>query len=351
MRANRFDGRAWQVVEVDFDASSLRVEADERDSSLPTLCPGLVDIHCHGVAGFDVNERRGADVIRELREQGVEWVCPTTVTASWEELRQAIRSVPPDCPGFAGFHLEGPYLNPVRKGAQRSELMRLPDAEELHGELGEMLDSVRIVTLAPELPGAEAVIRYLYHRGILVSAGHTDATAAVLEAACRAGLRHLTHFYNAMRPFHHREPGCVGFGWASTVICELIYDRVHVSRSAADVLFRLKRPEEVIAVSDGTKLSGLRSGTEETLWGAKARVERGAARREDGSLCGSAVTLVDVFRNLWQDFEDGPERAIRACSLNPRRALGLPAPSLWLLVRKDGEVLEVRTGMLHEPAV
>jgi N-acetylglucosamine-6-phosphate deacetylase len=351
VRCNRFNGKSWQVVEADWDRGEARVVAKGRDSALPTLCPGLVDIHCHGVNGFDVNEGHGAEVVGELRSLGVEWVCPTTVAGPWEELRSAILAVPRDTPGFAGFHLEGPFLNPDRRGAQRAEFLRGPDAEELHRELGELLDAVRIVTLAPELPGAEGVIRYLYHRKIIVSAGHTDATAAILEAASQVGLRHLTHFYNAMRPFHHREPGCVGFGWYSTVACEVIYDRIHVSRSAVDVLFRLKRPEDVIAVSDGTKMSGMAPGAEGRLWGHAVRLERGAVRMEDGSLCGSGVTIVDVFRNLWQDFADGAERAIRACSLNPRRALGLPTPSVWLLVAPDGEILETRAGMLHEPAV
>ncbi len=350
MRANWFDGKRWLVVEASFDAETMTPLDERRDDSLPTLVPGLVDIHCHGIAGHDVNEGGAVETIAELRKRGVEWVCPTTVAAPLERLCDIVEEVPPETPGFAGFHLEGPYLSPAYLGAQPQAHLLLPSAQEFADVLGDLLPKIRIVTLAPELPGAEELIRFLYQSGVIVSAGHTDADKPVMEAAARAGLRHITHLFNAMRPFHHRDPGIVGFGLTSTIVCELIYDRVHVSRLAASLVFVAKRLPDVVAVSDGTALSGSPSGTVGRLWGREVRVEGRAARLPDGRLCGSVTTLPEVFQALWQDFREFPERAVAACSLNPRRALGLPPPEMWVVVGRDGAIEDVLEGNLRQPA-
>lgn len=350
MNANLLDRDGWFVVEADFDAGVVTTVAAGRDESLPTLVPGLVDLHCHGVAGYDVNEGGAVEAIAKLRSLGVEWVCPTTVAAPLERIREIVEEVPPETPGFAGFHLEGPYLSPAYAGAQPKEWLLLPSVEEFISVLGDLLPKVRILTLAPELPGAEPLIRFLYQNGVVVSAGHTDADKRAMEVAVSAGLRHITHMFNAMRPFHHRDPGIVGFGLTSTVTCELIYDRSHVSRLAASLLFAAKRPSDIVAVSDGTALSGSPNGTVGRLWGQEVRVEGGAARLADGRLCGSVATLPEVFQALWQDFRDCPERAVAACSLNPRRALGLPQPEMWVVVSSDGTIADVRDGNLRPPA-
>lgn len=350
MNANLLERDGWFVVEADFDAGVVATVAAGRDESLPTLVPGLVDIHCHGVAGHDVNEGGAVQAMSKLRALGVEWVCPTTVAAPLERIREIVEEVPPETPGFAGFHLEGPYLSPAYPGAQPVEALVLPSVDEFASALGELLPKVRIVTLAPELAGAEPLIRFLYQNGVVASAGHSDADKQEMEAAASAGLRHITHMYNAMRPFHHRDPGIVGFGLTSTVVCELIYDRVHVSRLAASLLFIAKRLSDIIAVSDGTALSGSPNGTVGRLWGQEVRVEGGAARLPGGRLCGSVAMLPDVFQALWQDFREFPERAVAACSLNPRRALGLPPPEMWLVVDGDGGIEDVREGNLRPPA-
>lgn len=350
MRVNWYDGKQWLIVEADFEDKAIRVVGAERDESLRTLVPGLVDIHCHGVVGYDVTEGGTAQMIAVLRSRGVEWVCPTTVAAPLDRLRQIVEEVPAETPGFAGFHLEGPFLSPSYPGAQPETHLRLPSVHEFGDALGDVFPKIRIVTLAPELPGAEELIRFLFQRGIIVSAGHTDANKEVMQAAASAGLRHITHLFNAMRPFHHRDPGIVGFGLTSTLVCELIYDRVHVSRLAASLVFNAKRLSDVVAISDGTALSSMPSGTVAQLWGKEVRLEGRAARLADGRLCGSVATIVDVFQALWQDFRDFPERAVAACSLNPRRALGLPAPEMWLVVGRDGAIEEVLEGNLRQPA-
>lgn len=350
MRVNWYDGKQWLIVEADFEDKAIRAVGAERDESLRTLVPGLVDIHCHGVVGYDVTEGGAAQMIAVLRSRGVEWVCPTTVAAPLDRLRQVVEEVPPETPGFAGFHLEGPYLSPKHPGAQPEMYLRLPSVQEFDDAFGDLLSKIRIVTLAPELPSAEDLIRYLFQRGIIASAGHTNADKEAMQVAANAGLRHITHLFNAMRPFHHRDPGIVGFGLTSTLVCELIYDRVHVSRLAASLVFSAKRLVDVVAISDGTALSGEPSGTVAQLWGKEVRVEGRAARLADGRLCGSIATMPEVFQALWQDFRESPEWAIAACSLNPRRALGLPSPEMWLMVSRDGAIEEVLEGNLRPPA-
>ncbi len=342
------DGKpALMGVEVDFSEGTARWRAPaERE---PYLVPGFVDIHCHGYSGLDVMEGHTELLVSRLRRLGVEWVFPTTVTSDFGNLRSALASVErgESLPGFAGFHLEGPYLSPARAGAQRGEAMRVPCVEEFEEELGGFINQVRIVTLAPELSGAREFISHLVQRGIVVSAGHTDADYATLKEAYGWGLKGMTHFYNAMRPFHHREPGCVGFGLTHPVYLEVIYDRVHVSREALQIVYAVGGSSRVVAISDGTKLGGTAEGTRGEMWGFEVVRSGGAIRFSDGRLAGSAVTIADVFRCLWEDFEGERHVAVMACCVNPRKWLGLPAPRMWLVVSEEGAVREIYEGALH----
>jgi N-acetylglucosamine-6-phosphate deacetylase len=308
------------------------------------LVPGLVDIHCHGYAGLDVMAGEGATMLPLLRELGIEWACPTTVTASWQEIRQALAPLAARPQGFAGVHLEGPFLNPSKAGAQPAGAIRPFDFQEIRRELGDLLPLVSIVTLAPELSGATELIESLTGAGIRVSAGHTDATYEQMASAHRAGLAQMTHFYNAMRPFAHRDPGCVGYGLNQPIECEVIYDRHHVAKPAMEILWRCRGPNQVLGISDGTMLSGLPDGTRTEMWGQEVVKQGGCIRLANGTLAGSAATLADVFANLWQDVS--PEAAIHACSLNPRRALRLPAPELWAKVGPDGRIVGAVEGKL-----
>ncbi|MGI8924659.1 MAG: N-acetylglucosamine-6-phosphate deacetylase [Fimbriimonadales bacterium] len=309
-----------------------------------TLVPGLVDIHCHGVDGFDVMGGEAREVGDALRSRGIEWYCLTTVTASWEDIRRALEAIGAGFPGFAGVHLEGPFINPKRAGAQPEQHVSAPDCDLLERQIGEHLSLLKIVTLAPEMQGALPLVRELVSRGIIVSAGHTDATFAQMEDGFANGVTNLTHFYNAMRPFSHRDPGAVGYGLTRSANCELIYDSVHVSKEAAELLLLCRGPFEVIGISDGTMLSGKSDGAKARMWGHDVEKIDACARLADGTLAGSAATLLDVFTNLWQDF--GPETAIMACSENPRRLLGLAEPEMWLRVAADGQVTDILEGKL-----
>lgn len=286
--------------------------------------PGFVDLHIHGGFGLDVMDARTGEIEElddRLREEcGYDGWLPTTVTCAPEQALAVLESLP-DRPSILGLHLEGPFLSPKHPGAQPPGFLA-----EYPGP-GSPWDAVldhpklRIVTLAPEIPGGMDLLRRLVARGVLVSLGHTDATWIEANEAGIAGARHITHFFNAMRPFHHREVGIIGWGLdPSALSLELIYDRLHVSREAASLLREEMDDGLVIPVSDGTKAIGLAPGTRLTMWGLDCVVGDGDVRlASNGGLAGSAITLLDAYRNLTEDF--GPKPNLWTAS---RVALGLP---------------------------
>ncbi len=340
MNAHVWKDNGWQIQQI---------EASQSVSEPMYLVPGLVDAHCHGAFGLDVMRGESRQIGKTLRQHGVEWFCPTTVTASWDSLETVLNGIQIGEDGIAGVHLEGPFINPKKIGAQPKEFACGPSWEQFQSHLKQHLNKIKIVTLAPELGGADEVVRMLHQNGIIASIGHSDAGFECLERFRGFGLNRMTHFYNAMSGFHHRGAGCVGFGLLRAPRCELIYDRVHVSREAAELLFRSVGIENVIGISDGTAMSGIPDGQPREMWGRQVVNKNGTPRLADGSLCGSGATLLMVFQNLWNDF--GPEAAIKACSQNPRAELGLPEPDLFLLVDSQARLLELRSGNLEPKPV
>ena len=331
----------------DVDLRTMAMEPSDRTAE-GLLVPGFVDVHIHGAFGHDFMTGSASDLLAmadALQKVGYEAFLPTTVTASREAVSEAVAKLPAADGRIEGFHLEGPFISAKHPGAQPKGAIVTPTPE-----WDAVLDDprLRVVTLAPEITGGLELVARLATRlvpdlglhPVIASLGHTDATYAQVREAVEAGASHTTHTYNAMRPLHHREPGTVGAALTlEELTCELIYDRVHVARAAAEVLLRCKGPEGVIAVSDGTMAAGLPAGTEITMWGLDCIVGEGDVRLRDGTLAGSAITLLDAFRNLLHDF--GPEVAIRLCCLNPRRALRMGEPRVWLVMDPEGQVEEV----------
>ncbi len=286
------------------------------------LVPGFVDVHIHGGWGLDfmtASTNQITELSLRLLKEGYESWLPTTVTASADAVMAAINRLP-DHPMIAGFHLEGPFISPDFPGAQPAEFIVTPDPVE--SEWDEILDhpKLRYVTLAPELPHALELTSRLMKRGVIVSMGHSSATYEEARRGFEFGASHTTHTFNAMRPFHHREAGLVGYALMNDAVqTELIYDRLHVSHDAAALLFKFKGPDGIIAVSDSSAATRLDPGQTIEMWGHKAFVGNGDVRLENGTLAGSAITLLDAFRNIASDF--GEEAAIRTCSVNPRAAL------------------------------
>lgn len=296
------------------------------------IVPGFVDVHIHGAFGIDFMTTDATSIITlcdKLKGAGYEAWLPTTVSASVSDVKAALAQIPVH-PMIPGFHLEGPFISPQYPGAQPPSAILDPADAGLEWE--EVFDDPRLklITLAPERPGARELIQRLQRRGVIVSMGHTDATYDQTLAGVDWGVRHATHMFNAMRPFHHREAGAVGAILLQLkIIAELIYDRLHVSRASAEVLIRNKSERGVIAVSDSTMASGMEPGQEIEMWGLKCTVgDKEVRLASNGALAGSGITLLDAFRNLHDDF--GPKTAIQLCTLNPRKLLGMSdAPKVW----------------------
>ncbi len=313
-----------------------RLEAGDVDARDALLVPGFIDIHVHGGAGRYVME--GSDealdaVARHLARYGVTGFLSTTVTGPWELQSQALaaaaRRMERDTTfrgtdgtaAVLGCHLEGPYINPVKKGAQPEQFILPPDIEDLRRNAEPYLHAVRVVTLAPEMPRALDMIRFLVHNGIIPSIGHTNATYAQVCAAIDAGARHVTHCYNAMRPLDSREPGVVGAALArAELTAELIWDNFHVHSASCRALIQAKGPEGVILISDGIPGTGMEDGYQFSLGDLPVIVRDGAARLPDGTLAGSLLTLDRAFHNA-SSFTL-PQRA-RMSSRNAALALGL----------------------------
>ena len=286
--------------------------------------PGFVDLQVNGFAGVDFMRADAADFRRAAEavvQTGVTAFQPTLITASEEDLTRAIGEVPPNDNGAArilGVHLEGPFLSPARLGAHDGANRRDPDLD-----LAERLidaGPVRYMTLAPELPGALDLIRFLRSRGVTVSLGHTDATAEEAAAAFRAGATTVTHLFNAMRPFRHRDPGVVGAALVRPeVVVQLILDGNHVAPETARVAWAAAAGR-IALVTDAIAAAGAGDGSY-SFGDGEVSVDGGVARRADGVLAGSSATMLDAVRNLCA-LGVSPAEALSAASAVPARVLG-----------------------------
>jgi N-acetylglucosamine-6-phosphate deacetylase len=309
------------------------------------LVPGFVDLHIHGAFGIDfmtADLAHTAHLADLLWNVGYEGFLPTTVTGSAADVSKAVANLPAHR-SVLGFHLEGPFISPSFPGAQPAEKIVTPPVGP--SEWDPILEhpSLRLVTLAPEIPRGLELATRLLKRGVRVNMGHTNATYEEARRGYEFGVSGSTHTYNAMRGLHHREAGALGYLLRNDdLFAEIIYDRIHVCRDAADLLFKVKPSSRVVAVSDGTMASGLEPGTKLNMWGIDVVVGVGDVRlASNQALAGSAITLADAFRNLAQDF--GPEVAIRLCCLNPRSYLGMKdPPRRWLELNKEFQVIGSR---------
>jgi N-acetylglucosamine-6-phosphate deacetylase len=287
--------------------------------------PGFVDLQVNGFSGVDFLAA-DADGYRQageaLLETGVTAYLPTFITAPEEQLVDALRALPPggDGPRILGAHLEGPFLSALRLGIHPVAARRNPDVDLLE----RLLDAgpVRLVTLAPELPGATAVIERLLRREVAVSLGHSDATAEQAEAAFELGVRSVTHLFNAMRPFHHRDPGIIGAALARPdVVIQIILDWVHVAPVTAAMVWQAAQGR-VALVTDAVSGAGLDGGTYR-LGDVDVEIRDGVARGATGALAGSTLTVIDAVRNL-HSLGVPFEEAVGAATEVPARVLRLP---------------------------
>jgi N-acetylglucosamine-6-phosphate deacetylase len=288
--------------------------------------PGFVDLQVNGFAGVDFFEA-DADGYRRageaLLETGVTAYLPTFITAPEEQLLAALREVPAraDGPRVLGVHLEGPFLSPLRLGIHPAAARRDPDVDLLERLLA--AGPVRLMTLAPELEGARELIDTLLRHEIAISCGHSDATADEANSAFDAGVRTVTHLFNAMRPFRHRDPGIAGAALArDDVVVQVILDGVHLAPETASVVWRAAWGR-VALVTDSMAGATLTNGAHR-LGGLDIEIRDGVARGSSGALAGSTLTMIEAVRNL-HALGASLEEAVVAATDVPARVLRLPA--------------------------
>jgi N-acetylglucosamine-6-phosphate deacetylase len=262
--------------------------------------PGFVDLQVNGFGGVDFAAADIAGYARAgeaLLECGVTAYLPTLITAPVESLEAALREVPLGAPGprILGVHVEGPFLAPERMGAHTLSSRRDPDPALVERLLA--AGPVRLMTLAPELPGALELIDFLHGRGVRVSLGHTNATAEQADAAFDRGVGTVTHLFNAMRPFRHRDPGVAGAALARRdVIVQLIVDGHHVAPATARLVWSAAGGR-VALVTDAIAGASVGDGRYR-LGDVEVEVRDGSARNHDDVLAGSVVTMIEAIRNL-----------------------------------------------------
>lgn len=300
-----------------------------------TVVPGLVDTHVHGGAGadfFTADPAQTADAVALHRRHGTTTLVASLVTAGPEELLRQVRALARDVRAgvLDGIHLEGPWLSPLRSGAHQTALMREPDPAEIDALLDAGDGTIRMVTMAPELPGALAAIAQLTAAGVVVAIGHTEANYAQTRAAIDAGATVGTHLFNAMRPIDRREPGpVVALLEDPRVTVELITDGVHIDFAIYRMVTKNVGIDRVSLITDAMAATGVADGRY-YLGPLAVEVAAGVARvAGTNTIAGSTATMDQVMRNAVAGsdvpFDEALAIAVAQSSCNPARALGLPA--------------------------
>lgn len=311
-----------------------RSAAESIDLSGNYLAPGFIDLHIHGALGRDTMEAT-PESFRAICDYhatgGTTSLLLTTVTAPITEIvsvLRAVRALAGDIRQIAGVHVEGPFISKAKAGAQRVEFIRDPD-DHLVDQLLAFADVIKIMTLAPELPGALALIDRLRMNNIVVSGGHSDASDIEARAGFEYGMRQVTHTFNAMsfarRQGIYREAGLLEFALSEPdIMCELIADGHHVSPTLMKMLYRAKGFLGICLVTDATAGAGLPEGKEFSLSGRNCVVGDGVCLLADRSaLAGSASRMIDLIRVLVNQVNVPLHEAVAMASANPARALAL----------------------------
>lgn len=326
----RFEQGAFSVENGKFTNVLGQAAEDAVDLQGACVIPGLIDVHTHGNSGADFSDGDAAGVEkmgRYLAKNGVTSFAPASMTLPYETLEKAFASArayadnrPGDGAALRGIQMEGPFFSEKKKGAQNGAYLRNPDFEAFQKLYEGCGGLVRIVDVAPELPGSVEFIRKAREL-CTVSIAHTDADYEAARAGIEAGVTHLTHLYNAMPPIHHRKPGVIGAAAeASQVSAELISDGQHVHPASVRLAFRMFGAERMVLISDSLRCCGMPDGEYE-LGGQQVYLKDGIARLADGTIAGSATNLYECMQRA-VSFGIPKEDAIRAATWNPARQLG-----------------------------
>ena len=328
-------------------ADAAPAGAEVVDAGGGIVAPGLVDVHCHGFMGWDASNG-DAEEIRAMSRQAARWGVtswlPTTMTLPWPRLercfaavRQAMEESRSDAwPGaqVLGCHAEGPFISPAKKGAQDGAAIQPPDIEKLLP----WADVIKLMTVAPEVPGMLPFIRDAAALGVRLSMGHTAADTRAAALAIDAGVTHATHLFNGMPPLNHREPGPVGAALADDrVYCELIADGFHVDPLLLPTVARATG-DRLVLITDSIQVAHLPDGPHDQD-GRTVIVEGIRLRFPDGTIAGSCLTLDQAVRNLSLRAKLPLWQAARAAALAPARSIGVEDKKGALAPGKDADLL------------
>ena len=312
-------------------ASFETVSADEEiDLTGTTLLPGFIDVHIHGAVGVDVMDAtpEGLRSVAEyLASQGVTSWLPTFVPAADANYASAVAAITEASNSSSGarvvgVHYEGPFVNTKQCGALHTEYFKSYSRPEDLEFLVVPENGARMITLAPEVDGGVELVRDLKARGWVISIGHTRADLQVLDAACAAGARHMTHFMNAMAPLHHRTPGPIAWGLSrDDVTVDLIADGIHLDPFVLRLLLKLKGANGISLISDAIAAAGKGDGAY-NIWGETITVKNGRTANAAGSIAGSVISMLDAVRLLHSLGVPYVDLALMS-SLNPARLLHL----------------------------
>jgi N-acetylglucosamine-6-phosphate deacetylase len=335
---------------------STRTGPETLDASRFTVAPGFIDVHIQGCGGADFLDAT-PEAVKTISTFAARGGCTgllatTTISKKDRNLRtfrRFIASVREHCEKelekkdgaeILGVHLEGPYLNEAKRGGFGPDYIRPADPDEFR-EILEISDGlVRLITVAPELQGAEAIIREAVGRGIYVSLGHSIATYEVAQRAFGLGARQLTHGFNAMEPLHHREPGLIGAALLDDrVFIQVIPDGVHLHPAMLRMLVVLKGKERLVLISDATAPCGLPEGTRIKGVGGEIMLKNGAIRLEDGTLAGGALLLNRAVEKMMHFSGVALAEAVEMASLTPARAIGFDKEKGSIEEGKDADVV------------
>lgn len=345
-----------KVIEAAGPAASVQIPAGYREVPLEGLiiAPGFIDLHLHGGNGAEVMSAIPSsleEMAKFYATHGVTSFLATTLTANPDQLLAVARSYEflnnssykgAKC---LGLHLEGPYLSPKFAGMHNLTELRPPSLEEIREIYRVSNNGLRMITMAPELDGALETAATLVEMGIVCAIGHSDSSYETGLKAMEAGFSSVTHCFNQLHPFHHRDPGVLGAALTRPELTvELIADGVHLHPAVIDTVWRLKGPENIILVTDAMAPAGMPDGSYQSLNG-ELIVTAGTVKNEAGKLAGSVLTLDEALKNMLKFTECTLTDVFRMVTYNPARLLGINKHKGSLYPGKDADLVVLTTDL------
>ncbi|AVQ37460.1 N-acetylglucosamine-6-phosphate deacetylase [Clostridium botulinum] len=308
------------------------------------ISPGFIDVHIHGSGGKDAMDGKIESIkviSNTIAKRGVTSFLPTTMTMAKEHIYKALDAIEQamnmDLGGakVLGAHLEGPFINPKYKGAQKVDFIKNPSFDFIKG----YENVIKIITLAPEKDENFKFLKDIKENtDIVLSIGHSDATYEQAMVAIDNGISRATHTFNAMTPLNHRKPGIIGAIMNTNISCELIADNIHVHKGAINVLTKIKGKDEIILITDSMRAGCMKNGIWE-LGGQKVIVKDGSARLEDNTLAGSILTLDRAVKNMKNNIDASLCEIISMVTINPAKDINIYDKKGSIEKGKDSDIV------------